>query len=125
MYAIECETCGVHYVEQTGQHFCEKRKQHERNVRNEKLTSGIYDHLKNNKGHSLNWARLKYLDKENSWESRTIKEAIFINALNPANKMEPKKVMNLEKGFELKPIWSEFNAEFRGHMRQKLEMRAL
>ena len=36
-----------------------------------------------------------------------------------------KKVINLEKGFEVDPIWSEFDAEFRGLMRQKLEKRAL
>ena len=38
-----------------------------------------------------------------------------------SSKMDPKKVMNLEKGFELDPIWSEFNAEFRGLMRKKFE----
>ena len=121
MYAIECETCGVHYVGETGQHFCERRKQHERDVRNKKSTSGIYDHLRNNEGHSVNWAKLKYLDKENNWKGRKIKEAIYINALNPSSKMDPKKVMNREKSFELDPIWSEFNAEFRGLMRKKLE----
>ena len=121
VYAIECETCGVHYVGETGQHFCERRKQHERDVRNKKSTSGIYDHLRNNEGHSVNWAKLKYLDKENNWKGRKIKEAIYINALNPSSKMDPKKVMNLEKGFELDPIWSEFNAEFRGLLRKKFE----
>ena len=65
MYAIECKTYGVYYVEERSQHFCERRKQHARDARNKKSTSGIYDHLKNNKGHSLNWAKLKYLDKEN------------------------------------------------------------
>ena len=61
------------------------------------------------------------MDKENNWKGRKIKEAIYINALNPSNKMDPKKVMNLEKGFELDPIWSEFNAEFRDLMRKKME----
>ena len=56
-----------------------------------------------------------YEHKENNWKGRKIKEAIYINALNPSSKM------NLEKGFELDPIWSEFNAEFRGLMRRKFE----
>ena len=64
VYAIECETCGVHYVGETGQHFCERRKQYERDVRNKKSTSGIYDHLRNNEGHSVNWAKLKYVEKK-------------------------------------------------------------
>ena len=42
VYAIECETCGDHFIGETGRHFCERRKQHERDVRNKKSTSGIY-----------------------------------------------------------------------------------
>ena len=121
VHSVPCMKCDLRYLGETGQHFCERMKQHERDVRNKKSTSGIYDHLRNNEGHSVNWAKLKYLDKENNWKGRKIKEAIYINALNPSSKMDPKKVMNLEKGFELDPIWSEFNAEFRGLMRKKFE----
>ena len=112
VHAIECETCRVHYIGRQVNIFV-REGSNSREMSEKKWTSGIYEHLKNNKGHSVNWAKLKYLDKENNWKGRKIKEAIYINALNPSNKMAPQKVMNLEKDFELDPLWSEFNAEFR------------
>ena len=46
VYAIGCERCGVHYVGETGQHYCDRRKQHQRDVKNRKTTNGLYDLLK-------------------------------------------------------------------------------
>ena len=85
-----------------------------------KTTSGIFDHLKNNEDHSINWAQLKFLHRENNWKVIKIKEVNYMNELNPSNTMDPKKVMILEKGFKLDRILSEFNAELRGLMCQKL-----
>ena len=33
VYAVECETCGVQYIGETGQHFCDRRNQHQRDIR--------------------------------------------------------------------------------------------
>ena len=92
-------------VGETGQHCCDRRKQHQGNVKNKKPTNGIYDHLKNNKGHKINWEKVNFLDKEDNWKGRKIKEAIYINSLNPTARIDPSKLMNLEKGFELDPLW--------------------
>ena len=120
VYAIECETCGVHYVGETGQHYCDRRKQHQGDVKPKKPTNGIYDHLKNNKGHKINWEKVRFLDKEDNWKGQKIKEAIYINSLNPTARIDPSKLMNLEKGFELDPIWSEFNPVFRDLVQKKI-----
>ena len=113
VYAIGCDTCGVHYVGEIGQHYYDRRRQHQGDVRNRKATNGIYDHLKNNEGHKVNWDKVNFLDKEINWKGRKIKESIYINSLNPTMKIDPSKLMNLEKGFDLDPIWSEFNPVFR------------
>ena len=68
VYATACERCGVHYVGETGQHYCDRRKQHQRDVKNRKTTNGLYDHLKNNKEHKVNWEKVTYLDKEVNWK---------------------------------------------------------
>ena len=39
VYAIGCDTCGVHYVGDTGQHYYDRRKQHQGDVRNTKATN--------------------------------------------------------------------------------------
>ena len=43
-----------------------------------------------------------------NWK-RKIKEAVYINAINPTNEMDRKRILNLEKGYVLDEIWSEFN----------------
>jgi hypothetical protein len=35
-------------------------------------------------------------------------------------KIDPGKLMNLEKGFDLDPIWSEFNPVFRDIIQKKI-----
>jgi hypothetical protein len=80
----------------------------------------IYDHLKNNEGHKVNWDKVNFLDKEINWKGRKIKESIYINSLNSTMKIDPSKLMNLEKGFDLDPIWSEFNPVFRDIIQKKI-----
>ena len=60
------------------------------------------------------------MDKEDNWKGRKIKEAIYMNSLNPTARIDPSKLMNLEKGFELDPIWSEFNPVFRDLVQKKI-----
>ena len=76
--AVECETCGVQYIGETGQHFCDRRNQHQRDIRQKKLSNGFYDHLERNEGHVINWEKVRFLDKEKNWKGRKIKEAIYI-----------------------------------------------
>ena len=53
IYAVECGTCGLHYIGETGQHYCDSRSQHHRDVTQKKSSNGIYDHVKNNEGHQI------------------------------------------------------------------------
>ena len=50
-----------------------------------------------------------FLGKEKYWKGRKIKEAIYFNAVVPTSLMNEGKLTNLEKGYELDPIRSEFN----------------
>ena len=46
---------------------------------------------------------------------------MHINALNPTVMMDPSRIMNVGKGFELDTSWSEFNSVFRGVINKKAE----
>ena len=48
-----------------------------------------------------------------------IKEAIYINAINPTKAMDKKAIMNLEKGYDLDPMWSDFNKVHRQTLAKK------
>ena len=54
-----------------------------------------------------------FLDNEKNWRGRKIKEAIYINAVVPTNSADTRKLVNLEKGYDLDTIWSEFNPDIR------------
>ena len=99
IYAVECETCGVQYVGETGQQYCAQRRQHQEDVKNKKNTNGISEHLRHNQEHKISWEKLALLGKEDNWEGRKIKAAMYINALNGNVTMDSSRVMNLDKGF--------------------------
>ena len=61
-----------------------------------------------------------FVAKEKHWRARQIKEAILINTLNPTKNMQRGGIMNLEKGYEMDPIWSGFNGVFREMMDGKI-----
>ena len=117
MRYLQSSLCG-----ETGQHFCDRRSQHQRDVKNKKPSNGLYAHLKENKGRKINWEGFVYLDSEKNWKRRKIKEAIYINAVNPAEAMGSNKILNLEKGYNLDPVWSGFNEEYRNIMAKKFEL---
>ena len=64
------------------------------------------------------------LDREKNWRGRKIKEALFINSQNPTKMINHKKILNLEKGLDLDPIWSGFNEAFREMMSKKINKKA-
>ena len=69
----------------------------------------FFNHIKENLGHKIHWDKVVFLDFEKNWRRRKIKEAVYINATNPTNELDRKRAMNLEKGYVLDEIWSEFN----------------
>ena len=109
----------MHYVGETSQHFCDRRKQHARDVVNKKETNGIYCHIKTHSSHQPDWDNFKFIDREKNWKSRKIKESLYINALNPTDFMH--NVMNIEKGIAVNDCWMEFNTEIRGSIKKKME----
>ena len=120
VYSVPCGDCGVRYIGETGQQFSERRSQHQRDVKNRKKTNGFYCHIRENKGHKINWDKALYLDYEKNWKRRKIKEAIYINAINPTNTMSKKDILNLEKGYELDAVWSEFDEVHRQGIAKKI-----
>ena len=44
----------------------------------------------------------------------------MINAINPTKNVQRGGIMNLEKGYEMDPIWSGFNGVFREMMDRKI-----
>ena len=120
VYSVQCETCGLCYIGETGQHFCDRRDQHKRDINQKKTSNALYDHVTKNEGHKINWENICFLDKEKNWKGRKIKEAIYINAIVPTSMMDKEKLMNLEKGFELDPIWKELNPPIRDQIKHMI-----
>ena len=60
IYAVECKTCGIQYVGETGQHYCDRRKQHQVDVKNKKTTNSISEHLRHNLDHEINWEKVVF-----------------------------------------------------------------
>ena len=124
IYSIPCKTCGIRYIGETGQHFCDRRSQHQRDVRNRKKTNGFYAHLDKNEGHELDWENASFIDSEKFWKGRKVKESLYISAQNPSKVVDAKVILNLEKGLELDPMWGFFNEQFRRTMEEKIPMGA-
>ena len=57
-------------------------------------------HLQTHNTHSIRWQEVVYLENEEDWKKRKIKEALIINA------MDPKQIMNLEKRMEINQCWA-------------------
>jgi len=45
-----------------------------------------------------------YFRKRKNWRRRKIKEAIYINAINPTESMVHQDILNLEKGYDFDPM---------------------
>ena len=86
VYAVPCGDCGILYFGETGQHFSDRKSQHQRDVKTGKTTNGFFCHVKENAGH----------------------------------KIIKKGIQNLEKGYDLDAIWSEFNGVLRNSIAKKV-----
>ena len=113
VYSIPCKECGIRCIGETGQHFCDKVGQHQRDRRNRKVSNGLYAHIRRNQGHTMEWKDAIFIDRERHWKGRKIKEALYINAQNPRKTVDKDGMLNLEKGMDMDPIWGGFNDEFR------------
>ena len=119
IYSIPCKTCGIRYIGETGQYFCDRRSQHQREVRNRKKTNGFYAHLNKNNGHEVDWENVSFLDSEKFWKGRRVKESLYISAQNPSKVVDAKVILNLEKGLELDPMWDFLTNNSEGKWKRK------
>ena len=81
--------------------------------------------MKNNEGHQIDWGKVCFLDNEKNWREGKIKEAIYINAVVPTSSADGRKLMNLEKGYDLDKIWSEFILDIRDRLKISFKKAAL
>ena len=44
-YDVECETCKLHYIGRMGQHFCDRRNQLQRDIKQKSLSNSFNGHL--------------------------------------------------------------------------------
>lgn len=118
IYAIGCSTCKKYYLGETGQNFSDRRNQHQNDIKNKKTTNGIYQHVKANRKHKIDWDRFHFVDSEKNWLGRKIKESLYIDALNPERKIG--NIMNAEKGLEVDDCWGIFSEEIKNQMQKKI-----
>ena len=121
IYCIGCESCDHCYIGETQQLFSSREYQHQYALRCKRRDNGIAEHVRKTK-HKINWNGRIFLDSDPHWRKRKIKEAIFIDCLNPNVEISPNsKVMNLEKGIEISNCWKEFNGEIRKIFSKKFQ----
>ena len=106
VYGIQCQTCDQWYIGETCQRIEDRLKQHKRAVRKKSTENGIYEHIRQNKGHRIDWESMRILHKESHWRRRKIGESIFIDVLNPMNQLE--NIMNLDRGRAMHSCWKTF-----------------
>ena len=120
IYCIGCKLCSQHYLGETQQFFPSRRYQHQYAIKCNQQTNGIAQHIHRNKNHEIDWENRVFLDFESHWRRRKIKEALFIDCLNPNTNITPNGLMNLEKGIEISSCWKEFNPHVRKIFFQKI-----
>ena len=92
--------------------------QHEYDTKTQKK-NGIGDHMRISK-HKINWSNKTFLEIEKDWGhvQRRIKEALYINSINPLSEIDPTKLMNPGKGTEIAACWKEFHPEIRSTLKK-------
>ena len=59
------------------------------------------------------------VDRESDWRRGRIKEAIYINAFNPGERID--RILNIEKGFEIDDSWKAYNTAIKSTVSRKIE----
>ena len=69
--------------------------------------------MRENKKHLIDWNNRNFLEIDNDWRRRKIKEALYIDSINPQMDINPQKLMNQEKGTDISDCWKEFYQHIR------------
>jgi hypothetical protein len=119
VYAIPCGTCGKWYIGETGQYFIERSKQHKGDIRSCKQTSAFFCHTNEYNDHTIRWENFMFLAKERGPIGRKITESVFINALNPSEKID--NILNIDKGLHIDKCWHFFSKNIRKQMLKRCD----
>jgi len=120
VYMVDCKVCGISYIGETSQHFQDRAAQHKNCIKRKDKKNGFAMHVKQTLGRKhkskgincMDWDSAVFLDSDNHWKKRKIKESLYINAYDASNKL--KGLMNLEKGCKIDQCWNQFNDVIRG-----------
>jgi hypothetical protein len=91
-----------------------------RDVKGKKSTNEIFQRVNRNRKHKIAWEEIYFIDYEKNWMARRIKEALYIDAFNPTNKLNT--LMDLEKGMKIDNCWTYFADEIRSMAPKKLQL---
>ena len=96
IYNIRCKDCDADRIGETARNLGTRLNEHRKSVQAYDLKSAVSEHAKDT-DHSIHWASVKMIGRENHFLSSKIREAINIHARRPA--------MNRGQGYNLSPIY--------------------
>ena len=85
IYKQKCGGCEKVYVGETGRKAQIRKKEHERDVREMKMTSAISEHC-HSMNHQPDFGSFQVIDTEKEWKRRRIKESLYIMVNNTFNR---------------------------------------
>ena len=95
VYKIPCE-CGKVCIGETGQPMPERIKEHDRDICLALTQNSAISEHANETGHKPLWNEVKFIDRDNHWYTRKVKEAIHIR-LHPSNINRDKTELKFQK----------------------------
>jgi hypothetical protein len=98
IYRLPCGNCTATYIGQTGRNIGQRMKEHERDIRNNKDTSAVAQHINDNRSHLMDFSKAELIHKEPHYFARIFKEGLYINKETTA--------MNGTDGLRINPIWT-------------------
>ena len=116
MWNLWCQICGGDWTA-----LLQQKKSAPEGYKEQKGDKWFLFPHEEEQGHQIEWGKCVFLDKEKNWRRRKIKEAIYINAINPTESMVHQDILNLEKGYDFDPIWGGFNQDFRGIIEKRIQ----
>ena len=96
IYKIPCE-CRKVYIGEMGRPMQESIKEHDWDIRLPQTQNSAVSEHSNETGHKPLWKEVKFIDRNNHWYTRKVKESIHIR-LNPNN-------INRHNGTEIPEAW--------------------
>lgn len=85
VYGKKCGDCDKMYVGETGRRAKERKKEHESDFKQMKMTSAISEHC-HLENHRPDFESFQVLDVEKGWKRRKIKESLLIMANKTFNR---------------------------------------